>query len=491
MKVKTNESIKGLYRAFADVLITLYLAWQFLEAWKSSFNRMMAHTYAEKGTLLMVGLYVAIVVIFIFAFNGYKLCINKLSSVILSQILSILLANCVLAVILILMSGATDQVGWMLLSVLKLTGTQMVGLTLVTFFAVSLYEHIFPPYSMLVIFGEHKNNLTQKLSTRGDWYIIDDEISYAEPFADIASAISKHDAILINDVPSECRNKILKECFDQKKRVYFTPKISDIIVRYSEELNMFDTPLFYCKNLGMSVPQRAIKRLMDIVISLIGIVLTSPIMLVTAIAIRQYDGGPVFYKQKRCTIDGKEFEILKFRSMITDAEKDGKARLASANDSRITPVGRVIRAIRVDELPQFFNILKGDMSVVGPRPERPEINAEYCSIVPEFAYRLRVKAGLTGYAQVYGKYNTSSYDKLKLDLIYVEKCSIILDIQLILLTLKVILTKDATEGVAEGQFTANVATDQPEKAMEASEIRETANEPKMLNRDKPEEEIKE
>ena len=146
---------------------------------------------------------------------------------------------------------------------------------------------------------------------------------------------------------------------------------------------------------------------------------------------------------------------MKFRSMITDAEKDGKARLATENDDRITPVGKFIRATRIDELPQFFNILKGDMSLVGPRPERPEINKEYYEELPEFAYRLRVKAGLTGYAQVYGKYNTTSYDKLKLDLIYVERCSILLDIQLILLTLRVVFTKDATEGLEEGQTNAS------------------------------------
>ena len=147
---------------------------------------------------------------------------------------------------------------------------------------------------------------------------------------------------------------------------------------------------------------------------------------------------------------------MKFRSMITDAEKDGKARLASENDDRITPIGHFIRATRIDELPQFFNILKGEMSVVGPRPERPEIIAEYVKEVPEFAFRTHVKAGLTGYAQVYGKYNTTSYDKLKLDMIYCEKCSVLLDIQLILMTLRVIFTKDATEGVAEGETNAKV-----------------------------------
>ena len=177
-------------------------------------------------------------------------------------------------------------------------------------------------------------------------------------------------------------------------------------------------------------------------------------MLVAGIAIRCYDGGPAFYRQVRCTKDKREFEIIKFRSMVVDSEKDGKARLAAENDDRITPIGKFIRATRIDELPQFFNILKGDMSFVGPRPERPEIIAEYEQEIPEFAYRTRVKAGLTGYAQVYGKYNTTNLDKLKLDLIYVERGSILLDLKLILLTIKVVFIKDSTEGLEEGETTA-------------------------------------
>ena len=177
-------------------------------------------------------------------------------------------------------------------------------------------------------------------------------------------------------------------------------------------------------------------------------------MLLTAIAIKLYDGGPVFYKQVRCTEGAKQFKILKFRSMKVDAEKDGKARLASKNDSRITPIGRFIRATRIDELPQLLNILKGDMSFIGPRPERPEIIEQYMEEMPEFMFRMKVKAGLAGYAQVYGKYNTTPYDKLKLDLAYIENYSIWLDLKLLLLTLKVVLKPESTEGVDQSQTTA-------------------------------------
>ena len=206
-----------------------------------------------------------------------------------------------------------------------------------------------------------------------------------------------------------------------------------------------------------------IKRLLDIVISAVALVVLSPIFIVTAIAIKATDHGPVFYKQIRLTKDGKEFGILKFRSMRVDAEKDGVARLATKNDSRITPVGKVIRATRIDELPQLLNIFKGDMSVVGPRPERPEIAKEYEESIPEFAYRLKVKAGLTGYAQIYGKYNTTAYDKLKLDLMYIESYSILEDLKLILATFKIVFTKESTEGLEEGQTISLNAKEEEKK----------------------------
>ena len=178
-------------------------------------------------------------------------------------------------------------------------------------------------------------------------------------------------------------------------------------------------------------------------------------MLITAVVIKLYDHGPALYKQTRLTTGGKEFKILKFRSMRVDAEKDGVARLSTGeNDDRITPIGKVIRAIRFDELPQLFNILKGDMSIVGPRPERPEIAAQYEETLPAFRLRLQVKAGLTGYAQLFGRYNTDPYDKLELDLIYINKMNILLDLQIVCMTIKVLFQKESTKGVEEGQVTA-------------------------------------
>ena len=222
-----------------------------------------------------------------------------------------------------------------------------------------------------------------------------------------------------------------------------------MINRSSDDLNLFDTPLLLSRNEDLKIEQVFGKRVVDIIFSVLGLIVSSPFFLVIAFLIKATDGGPVFYKQLRLTKGRQEFMIYKFRTMIQDAEKDGHARLASEKDDRILPVGRFLRATRLDELPQLINILKGEMSVVGPRPERPELAEEIEKELPEFAYRLKVKAGLTGYAQIYGKYNTTSYDKLKLDLTYIRNYSFFLDLKLMIMTPKIMLMKESTEGVME------------------------------------------
>ena len=268
--------------------------------------------------------------------------------------------------------------------------------------------------------------------------------------------IQGFDAVIVGDIPSHERNQIMKYCFEKSIRVYMLPKISDIILRGSDDIHLFDSPLLLARNNGFSFEQKLLKRITDIVVSLALLIVTSPIMAVTAILIKLYDGGSPIHKQTRLTMGGKEFDVYKFRSMVVDAEKDGIARLAAEGDVRVTPIGKVIRRTRIDELPQLFNILKGEMSLVGPRPERPQIAAEYREYMPEFDYRLKVKGGLTGFAQIYGKYNTTPYDKLKLDLMYIENYSFRLDLKLILMTLKIVFMKESTEGVAEGQTTATL-----------------------------------
>lgn len=289
-------------------------------------------------------------------------------------------------------------------------------------------------------------------------------ISIDEGYDRICSTVVNFDAVMLNDVPAQIRNDILKFCYQNEIRVYVAPKLTDVIMRGAKDVTLFDTPIFLVKGTGLTITQKAVKRLMDIVLCLIAMIVAAPIMLVVAIAIKIEDRGPVFYKQKRTTRYGETFDILKFRSMIVDAEKAGISIPATGHDPRITKVGRVIRAMRIDELPQILNILKGDMSIVGPRPERVEHVEEYTRKIPEFEYRLKVKGGLTGYAQIYGKYNTGAYDKLRMDLLYIENYSILLDIKLILTTIRIMFSKDSTEGFDKAAENEKLAQELIEKA---------------------------
>ena len=245
------------------------------------------------------------------------------------------------------------------------------------------------------------------------------------------------------------KNRIAKTCYELRKSLYIVPGIYDVIMNSGRKVYLVDTPVFKVNNFGPSQLEKIVKRFFDIVFALAFLILTSPILLITALAIKLQDRGPVFYKQVRLTEYGRPFQIIKFRSMRVDAEKDGKAQLAKEHDDRITKVGRFIRSCRIDELPQLINILTGDMSVVGPRPERPELIEKIKEEVPEFDYRLGVKAGLTGYAQVYGKYNTRLKDKLLFDLIYIEQFSLLMDLRIIFMTFKILFKKESTEGVSE------------------------------------------
>jgi len=210
-----------------------------------------------------------------------------------------------------------------------------------------------------------------------------------------------------------------------------------------------DMPAFMVDRLGLTVEQRFFKRLFDIVLSLFGIVITSPLMIIIAILIRATSKGPAIYRQTRITVGNREFKMLKFRTMYENAEEKTGPVLSSDDDPRVTKVGRVLRNLRLDELPQLFNVLKGDMSFVGPRPERPFFVEQYSRDIPEYIHRYLVKAGMTGYAQIYGKYDTSAVDKLKYDLLYIRDYSLMLDIKLILQTIKVLLGKKAVYQGAE------------------------------------------
>ena len=449
-----NKNIKSWYRFIASLCLVGLITLCFAYVWYTRFNVMLDKVFLLKGNYFVIGVYGLIAVYFMGFFGGFKIGVSKKTNVIISQIIGMLITNGVYFVFTVMIGGYLSYVQRFFAYYFILFLAQIVVLIIFSSALISLFYKVFKPYKVLNIKGEYDNDLASKFNSRNDKYNVTGEISYDANIEEISQTVDGYDVVLINDVPSETRNRILKICFAKGKRVYITPKISDIIIRGAESLSVFDTPLLFSHNSTLTLTERGIKRMADIFLSAMGLIVLSPIMIFVSLAIFLYDRGPVFYRQTRYTKYGKTFKILKFRSMIPNAEKDGVARLAAENDDRITPVGKFIRATRIDELPQFFNILRGDMSFVGPRPERPEIADEYTKEVPEFAYRLKVKAGLTGYAQVFGKYNTTSYDKLKLDMIYVENCSLLLDLKLMLLTLKVIFMKESTEGLEEGQITA-------------------------------------
>lgn len=279
-------------------------------------------------------------------------------------------------------------------------------------------------------------------------YYIDNEIQFDGTFDEIRDQLEGYDAVFVAGVNSHCRNGILKYCEMHNIRGLFLPHIGDVIMQGTQHIQAFDSPVLMARRKVLKPDYRIVKRGIDILLSIIGLILSSPIFAIVAIAIKLDDHGPVFYRQTRLTRNERVFQIVKFRSMKVDAEKDGIARLSTGeNDDRITRVGKIVRMCRMDELPQLWNILKGEMSFVGPRPERPEIAEQYYEKMPDFRLRLQVKAGLTGYAQVYGKYNIDPYEKLEFDLLYINQMSLLTDLELIFATVGILFSKDSTKGV--------------------------------------------
>lgn len=408
--------------------------------------------YYRRGHWTVIILYALVLILFMKVLGGFRVGYLRNFDVLYSQILSICATNLVEYLQLALIGKWRFL--WFSRPIAILAMLQIAVGVLWIIAMRGVYARFYPPHEMLLIYGDiSPRSLIRKLQSRGDKYRVKETVHLKRGIKPILKKILTYESIIIGDIPSHERNLFLKFCFEHDIRCYSVPKISDIMIISSSKIDLFDTPLLLFRNHGMTFGQSFFKRMMDIVISFVGCIVAAPVMLVIAAAIKIYDGGPVLYTQERLTKDGKPFRIYKFRSMIVESEKRG-ARLAKAHDSRITPVGKVIRRLHVDELPQLFNVLVGDMSFVGPRPEREEITNEYERSIPQFRFRLKMKAGLTGYAQVYGKYNTVPYDKLKLDLTYIENYSLWLDVKLIMLTVKILFQKEKSEGVDDGQKTA-------------------------------------
>ncbi len=435
--------------ASSTVIIMLELA-IYWYVWLNYYNRNMQQPFYRRGNWLIAGDYVVVLLLLHRLYGGLKIGIYKYWNLVYSHMISIIGVNIFSYVQVVLFDKKMHN------------PTALMAMTVVDFILVmvwawaykKVYNTLFPKRKLLLVYGQNSMfHLMNRIDTREDKYEIAKIISIDKGIDLIIEQAEKYDGIIIGDIPADMRNKLVKMCFCRDIRSYTLPKLSDILLRSSTELNIFDSPLYLSRNIGgLAWDQKLVKRMADIIVASLLLVITSPFFLLIAILIRCTDPGPVLYTQKRLTEGGIIFNIYKFRTMVVDAEKKSGPIKAGDKDPRILPIGHILRATRLDELPQLINILKGEMSMVGPRPERPELTEIITRHIPEFEYRLKVKAGLTGYAQIYGRYCTTSYDKLKLDLTYIRNYSVWLDLKLILMTPKVLFMKESTDGFEDGKW---------------------------------------
>ena len=453
--MRNRDKFKRLFRFLSVLTIIGMLTAVFAYMWYTNFadnTDLLIKTFFRRGNYTLVLLYAVVLILFYRIYGAHEVGYMRAMESVYTQVVAVLCTNAFAYLQLCLIGR------WKFLSNIQpIIWMTAIDLVLVALWGTAVritYVKIYPPRKILLVYGQYSpEGIMEKMESRQDKYIIYDAINIDEGMEEVKRRIETCSNVLLMDLPAEDRNHILKYCFRKNIRCYSAPKISDIMVRSAEEIHLFDTTLLLFRNSGLSADQQFMKRAFDVVFSLLFLIAASPFMLVIAIAIKACDGGPVFFTQDRLTQGGKVFKLYKFRSMYVNRENTEYC-LTREHDKRVTPVGKIIRNIHFDELPQIFNILKGDMSFVGPRPECPGLAEEYQQIVPEFDFRLKMKAGLTGYAQVYGKYNTTPLDKLKLDMEYIERYNFLLDLKLILLTVKILFQKENTEGIKEWQTTA-------------------------------------
>lgn len=474
------KRFKGLLIIFCKLAI--------MAATAGAFLYLVLKYYPEtdfwfKGFVVFVFLYLVVFLAFAATYRCFNIGTMRYRELTFAYILSTFLTNFIFYFILSLTAKKLLSVTPLLIMML----VQWAVSLLLYFFADRLYYLLYPARKSIVVCSRNKHeiNTFKKIDSMKERHEICAVVTEAEGAEAIKRYLEPYSTVFMGDISRDLRLELTEYCFENNKRLFVLPTVEDIIFHNAHENIIGDSLVYQCKNRTFSVEQLAAKRLMDIFISLIGIVITSPLMLLAAIVIKLQDGGPVFFKQERYTRNLQRFTLYKFRSMIVDAEKDG-AQFTRPGDSRITPFGKFLRASRIDELPQFFNILHGEMSLVGPRTERIENVDFYCERMPEFRYRMKVKAGLTGYAQIYGKYNTNFEDKLKLDMLYIENCSLIHDLQLIFKTIRVLFMPESTEGfdISSLQELGSASCEVPSESASATQAEQEAHTAQMEARAK-------
>lgn len=452
--MKTDKQKKQTVLFLAKLLLLIAVTAVYAVVWYVFYADKLYHPFYFYGNFVMILVFTLLYANFSKLYGVYELRVSRTSDLVYSNIVALFITSFVMYCVTLLLERHLPNV-------LPLLLFMFVSILITipwSIFANRLTNKIMTVQRILMVYdNEDARRNGEYILTSIPWrYSLLDQFAISNDIDKTINKIRTYDCdgIMLCGIHSSPRNSLVKYCIENDIPVYLRPNIGDFIVNSAEEIQLANLPVLLCERAAIPTTYRVGKRIMDIILALLGLLVFSPFMIITAIAIKVYDRGPVFYKQVRLTKDGKEFNVYKFRSMRVDAEKDGVARLASKGDDRITPVGKIIRAVRIDEMPQIFCILKGDMSIVGPRPERPEIAKDYEAEMPEFALRLQVKAGLTGYAQVYGKYNTEPYDKLQMDLMYIAQQSFVTDFKIILATVKILFIPESTEGVAAGQTTA-------------------------------------
>lgn len=448
----TTSMYKKIQQELLNGFNILLVTGAFWLCWSYFYASQITYPFYYVGNLIMVFLFGLFYYFTSHLYNGYSLPISRIYELVYSQALAALISDGILYLITILINRHY-------ISFFPFVPTFLLQFFLITLWTVAAHQwyfRVFPPKKTVVILGQGQNvDKLVKQYGMDVHFDVQSVVPVEECLQDIPGTIGQAEVVFCCGLRSHNRNLVTKYCVAHKIGTYVIPRIGDVIMDSAKKVHLFHLPMMAVQRYNPSPEFLFFKRLYDIVLSLVALVLFAPIMAAVAVAIKMTDGGDIFYRQARLTKDGKVFQVLKFRSMRMDAEKDGVARLSTGeNDPRVTKVGRFIRAVRFDELPQLLNILKGDMAIVGPRPERPEISAQYAKAMPEWNLRLQAKCGLTGYAQVYGQYNTTPYDKLLLDLMYIAKPSLFEDFKIIFATVKILFMKDSTEGVAEGQVTA-------------------------------------
>lgn len=421
----------------------------FAVCWYGYYREYLYLDFAGHGNEMVLGLFLMLDATFAGLYGGFALTTSRSAELAYSHAIALAMTGFVMYIVtwLLVRSRVPNPVPLLL----SLAGG-CVASSLWSSAAVRLTDRLVPPKRTLILYDHPKafDSALGIVKKYGNRFRVIGTLA-AEDIDEAAVEISrqKAEAVLLCGLNSSLRNDLTKYCIEHDVYAYIRPNIGDFLVSRATVFHMNNLPVFLCRRACPSAFYLLAKRLFDILLSSVGLLLTSPILLAAAVAIKAYDGGPVMFTQERMTLGRKVFRIHKLRSMKVDADKGGKGIVTLQNDDRITPIGKIIRMCRIDELLQLYDILVGNMTIVGPRPERLETIELYEKEMPEFALRLQVKAGLTGYAQVYGKANTSPYDKLQMDLMYIGQQGIVTDFKIILATIKILFVPESTEGFAQ------------------------------------------